>query len=80
MGLKGTMSEADLHVLKQRMIQGKLNKARRGELGMVVPIGYTRRPSGEVIKDPDEQVQAVVALVLTKSKRAARSTESCATW
>jgi len=52
-----------LHVLKQRMIQGKLNKARRGELGMVVPIGYVRRPSGEVIKDPDEQVQGVVDLV-----------------
>ena len=52
-----------MHVLKQRMIQGKLNKARRGELGMVVPIGYVRRPSGEVIKDPDEQVQGVVDLV-----------------
>jgi DNA invertase Pin-like site-specific DNA recombinase len=63
LGLKGTMSEAELHVLKQRMLQGKLNKARRGELGMVVPIGYVRRPSGEVIKDPDEQVQGVVALI-----------------
>jgi DNA invertase Pin-like site-specific DNA recombinase len=63
LGLKGTMSEAELHVLKQRMLQGKLNKARRGELGMVVPIGYVRRPSGEVIKDPDEQVQTVVELV-----------------
>jgi DNA invertase Pin-like site-specific DNA recombinase len=63
LGLKGTMSEAELHVLKQRMIQGKLNKARRGELGMTLPIGYLRRPSGEVIKDPDEQVQTTVALV-----------------
>jgi DNA invertase Pin-like site-specific DNA recombinase len=63
LGLKGTMSEAELHVLKQRMLQGKLNKARRGELGMVVPIGYLRRLSGEVIKDPDEQVQSVVALI-----------------
>src|SRR5215471_11853270 len=63
LGLKGTMSEAELHVLKQRMMQGKLNKARRGELGLLLPIGYVRRPSGEVIKDPDEQVQATVALV-----------------
>ncbi len=63
LGLKGTMSEAELHVLKQRMLQGKLAKARRGELGMVLPIGYVRRPSGDVVKDPDEQVQSVVALI-----------------
>jgi DNA invertase Pin-like site-specific DNA recombinase len=63
LGLKGTMSEAELHVIKQRMLQGKLNKARRGELGMHLPIGYMRRPSGEVVKDPDEQAQSVVALI-----------------
>ena len=63
LGLKGTMSEAELHVLKQRMLQGKLAKARRGELGTLVPIGYVRRPSGEVVKDPDEQVQSVVSLI-----------------
>ncbi len=48
------MSEAELHVLKQRMIAGKRAKAERGELGMQVPMGYLRRPSGEVVKDPDE--------------------------
>ena len=63
LGLKGTMSEAELHVIKQRMLQGKLNKARRGELGMHLPIGYVRRPSGDVMKDPDEQAQSVVALI-----------------
>lgn len=63
LGLKGTMSEAELHVIKQRMLQGKLAKARRGELGMLLPIGYVCRPSGEVVKDPDEQVQAVVQLL-----------------
>lgn len=63
LGLKGTMSEAELHVIKQRMLQGKLNKARRGELGMRLPIGYLRRPSGEVVKDPDEQAQSVVAMI-----------------
>jgi len=66
LGIKGTMSEAERHVLKQRMIQGKLTKARRGELGMTVPIGYLRRRSGEVIKDPDEQVQKTVALVFAQ--------------
>lgn len=66
LGLKGTMSEAELHILKQRMLQGKLHKARRGELGMRPPLGYHRRPSGEVIKDPDEQVQAIVELIFAQ--------------
>jgi DNA invertase Pin-like site-specific DNA recombinase len=52
LGLKGTMSEAELHILKQRMYQGRLNKARRGELAIPVPTGYVRRPSGEVAFDP----------------------------
>lgn len=63
LGLKGTMSEAELHVLKQRMVEGKKAKARRGELGMQLPRGYIKRPSGEVIKDPDEQVQSTIQLV-----------------
>jgi DNA invertase Pin-like site-specific DNA recombinase len=66
LGLKGTMSEAELHILKQRMMQGKLNKARRGELVTQLPIGYVRRINGEVGFDPDEQVQAVVRLVFQK--------------
>lgn len=63
LGLKGTMSEAELHILKQRMAAGRRAKALRGELGIPVPIGYVRRPSGEVIKDPDEQAQTTVALL-----------------
>jgi DNA invertase Pin-like site-specific DNA recombinase len=66
LGLKGTMSEAELHILKQRLYQGKLNKARRGELIQGVPIGYLRRPNGEVGLDPDEQVQGVVRLIFAK--------------
>ncbi len=66
LGLKGTMSEAELHVLKQRMHGGKLTKARRGELSFPVPTGYVRRLSGEVIFDPDEEVQRVVGLVFRK--------------
>lgn len=66
LGLKGTMSEAELHILKQRMMQGKRNKAQRGELGFSVPIGYVRRPSGEIEVDPDEQVQHVVKLIFRK--------------
>ena len=63
LGLKGTMSEAELHIIKQRMLQGKKAKARRGELGMQVAMGYIRRLSGEVIKDPDEQAQGIIQMV-----------------
>jgi DNA invertase Pin-like site-specific DNA recombinase len=70
LGLKGAMSEAELHVLKQRMVAGKRAKAARGELGMPVPMGYVRRPSGDVIKDPDEQAQGVIALIFEQFERA----------
>ena len=66
LGLKGTMSEAELHAIKQRMHQGKLSKARRGELGFDVPTGYVRSSSGEVTFDPDEEVQQVVELIFRK--------------
>ena len=69
LGLKGTMSEAELHILKQRMLAGKRAKAQRGELGMLLPMGYMRRPSGEVIKDPDEQAQASIHLIFDQFDR-----------
>jgi DNA invertase Pin-like site-specific DNA recombinase len=63
LGLKGTMSEAELHILKARMLEGRRAKARRGELGKPVPMGYVRRPSGEVVLDPDEHAQETIRLV-----------------
>ena len=63
------MSEAELHILKQRMLEGKRAKARRGALGMRLPMGYVRHPSGEVIKDPDEQAQTVIALLFEVFER-----------
>jgi DNA invertase Pin-like site-specific DNA recombinase len=63
LGLQGTMSAAELHVMRQRLRQGLLNKARRGDLTFAVPMGYVRQSSGEVILDPDEQVQHVVRLI-----------------
>jgi Recombinase zinc beta ribbon domain/Recombinase len=63
LGLKGTMSEAELYLIRQRMLSGKLAKAERGELAIPLPIGYVRRPSGEVVLDPDEQARHVVRLV-----------------
>ncbi|MFJ8828233.1 recombinase family protein [Streptomyces sp. NPDC102467] len=63
LGLKGTISEAELHLIKQRMWNGRIGKARRGELAMPLPVGYLRLADGQIVKDPDEQVQAVVCLV-----------------
>ena len=63
LGLKGTMSGAELYLIRQRMLSGKLAKAERGELAIPLPIGYVRRPSGEVALDPDERARHVVRLV-----------------
>jgi len=57
LGLKGTMSEAELHVLKARLQGGLLNKARRGDLVMPLPIGFKYGPEGKVLLDPDREVQ-----------------------
>jgi DNA invertase Pin-like site-specific DNA recombinase len=65
LGLKGTMTELELHLIRQRMASGRLAKAGRGELAVPLPAGYVRRPSGEAAFDPDEQVQAVVRLVFS---------------
>src|SRR6266852_6059002 len=54
LGLKGTMSEVELHTMRNRLERGKLHKAERGELFMCLPIGYAWSPSHEVVKEPDE--------------------------
>lgn len=69
LGLKGTMSEAELHVLKQRMLAGRRAKAERGELATPLPMGYVRRLSGEISKDPDEQAQGVIGLIFEQFER-----------
>ena len=69
LGLKGTISEAELHLIKQRMWSGRLAKARRGELAVPLPVGFARRLAGEVVLDPDEQVRAVVRLVFELFER-----------
>jgi DNA invertase Pin-like site-specific DNA recombinase len=63
LGLKGTMSEAELHFLKARMRGGVLNKARRGELEISPPVGLVYRDDGVLILDPDAEVQAAMRLV-----------------
>lgn len=60
LGFKGTMSEAELHFLRARMLGGKKNKARKGELRFPLPVGYCYDADGQTIIDPDEEVQTAV--------------------
>ena len=69
LGLKGTISEAELHVLKARMLEGRRAKAARGELLFNLPRGYVRDRAGAIVLDNDEQVQAVVRLVFDTFER-----------
>lgn len=62
LGLKGTMSEAELHMLQARLRGGLLNKARRGELRCRLPIGFVY-DQDRVVFDPDQQVQDSVRLL-----------------
>ena len=62
LGLKGTMSEAELHVLKARLTGGKINKAERGELKSALPIGFDYNAADKVVFDPDQQVQESIRL------------------
>ena len=57
LGLKGTMSEAELHFIRARLQGGILSKARRGELPMPLPVGLVEDPAGKVVLDPDTAVQ-----------------------
>ncbi len=57
LGLKGTMSEAELHVLKARLRGGIVNKVRRGEYRCQLPTGFVYTETGEVALDPDAQVR-----------------------
>ena len=69
LGLKGTMSEAELHVLRARLQGGILNKARRGELMMRPPIGYAYDANACMVFDPDGQIQQAVRLVFETFRR-----------
>ncbi len=63
LGLKGTMSEAELHMLRARLRGGILNKARRGDLRCRLPVGLVYDTRGCVVFDPDKQVQETVRLL-----------------
>src|SRR5215475_9372820 len=60
LGLKGTMSEAELYVLRARLQGGILNKARRGALKLGLPIGFCYTETDQIMLDPHQQVQDTV--------------------
>lgn len=63
LGLKGSISELELHTIRSRLTAGLLAKAERGELALTLPIGLARDPSGVVVKDPDMAIQERLGLV-----------------
>ena len=69
LGLKGAMSEAELHLLKARLRGGQLTKARRGELPMPLPVGFVCDPAGRVVLDPDQGVQQAVRHLFSTFER-----------
>ncbi|HZR69883.1 MAG TPA: recombinase family protein [Burkholderiales bacterium] len=74
LGLKGTMSEAELHVLHARLIGGQRAKAARGELEMPLPVGLIQDASGAVVLDPDQQVQEAVRTFFSTFARTGSAT------
>jgi DNA invertase Pin-like site-specific DNA recombinase len=74
LGLKGTLAEAQWHNMRQRLNAARLNKARRGELAIRLPVGYDRTEDGQVVQTPDREVQGAIGLVfqLFESQGSAR--------
>src|ERR671937_3175377 len=69
LGLKGTMSEAELHLIRARLDGGLRNKAQRGELRLALPVGLDRDDSGVITLCPDEQVRHAIERVVVLWRR-----------
>jgi DNA invertase Pin-like site-specific DNA recombinase len=63
LGMKGIVSEVELHTLRGRLIAGVQQKAQRGDLALALPAGLLRQEDGGVVKDPDRAVQHAITLV-----------------
>ena len=66
LGLKGTMSQAELHFLRGRLQGGKINKAKRGELKSPLPVGFVYDEEGRTVIDPDAEVRHAVTMLFEK--------------
>jgi DNA invertase Pin-like site-specific DNA recombinase len=66
LGLKGTLAEAQWHNMRERLGAARLNKARRGQLAIRLPVGYDRTADGQVLLTPDQEVQGAIRLVFAQ--------------
>lgn len=66
LGLRGMLSEAELHLIQPRMVAGRQRQIERGAYRQQLPTGLVRLPDGRVVKDPDLQVQRTLALVFAR--------------
>lgn len=76
LGLKGTMSEAELHVLKARLRGGILNKVRRGEYRCPLPTGFVYDELGNVVLEPDSQVREIISYFFETFSRAGSASQT----
>ena len=67
LGLKGSLNEYELDILRLRSVEARREKARRGELIILAPVGYVKTSDGRLEKDPDVRVQEVVTLIFRKT-------------
>jgi DNA invertase Pin-like site-specific DNA recombinase len=77
LGLKGTMSEYQLSLLRQRGLAARDSKARRGELRFALPPGYCWNEVGQIEIDPDERIASTIRLVLDKFQELAAPAKCC---
>jgi DNA invertase Pin-like site-specific DNA recombinase len=75
LGLKGTMSEAELHFIRARMRGGALSKAKRGDFRTPLPVGYVYDEAGRIIKDPNIEVQSAVNMFFETFRRCGSATK-----
>jgi DNA invertase Pin-like site-specific DNA recombinase len=69
LGLKGTMSQAELHFLRGRLLGGKINKAKKGELRSPLPVGFVYDDEGKTVPDPDAEVRHAVETLFAKFRQ-----------
>jgi DNA invertase Pin-like site-specific DNA recombinase len=77
LGLKGTMSEYELSLLRQRGLAARDSKARRGELRFALPPGYCWNEVGQIEIDPDERISSAIRLILNKFRELGSARRSC---
>lgn len=80
LGLKGQISEMELHTLRLRLTAGLINKAERGDLALALPVGLVRMPHGAVVKDPNREVQDRITLLFQSFLEQRSAAQVVRTW